>query len=313
MTLTQYSYIVAIDNYKSFAEAAQNCYVTQPTLSMQVKKMEENLGILIFDRSKQPVEATDVGRKIIKQARVILREHERISDLIDEEKGELKGKFRVGIIPTIAPYLIPLFLVNFMNKYPKVELIFDEIQTDQIIQKLLKDDLDTAIIASTASKNELIEKKLYFEPFVGYISKDHEFYKLPKVSANQLNVKDLWLLKEGHCFRDHAIQVCKSNDTNKYNNNMGLRFEGGTLDTLIKLVDNNIGMTLLPYLAINELKNSIKRKQIREFTTPVPKRVVNLVHHRAHLKKQLIDAFETEIVSVLPKELLSSGEGLIVT
>ncbi len=312
MTITQYSYIAALDNYRSFAEAAKHCFVTQPTLSMQVKKMEDVLGIKIFDRSKQPVEVTDIGRKVIEQARVILREHERVSDFIDLEKGELRGKFKIGIIPTIAPYLIPLFLMNFVKKYPKVELIIDELQTEQIIKKLLKDELDTAIIASPTNKKELMEKSLYYEPFVGYVSKNHDFYKANKIKASQLNVEDLWLLKEGHCLRDHVIQVCKSLDTNKCNNNLGLSFEGGTLDTLMKLVDNNFGMTLLPHLATTELKNTKKWKHIREFISPVPKRVINIVHHRAYLKKQLIEALEAEIISVVPKKLLKKDKSLIV-
>ncbi len=249
MTLTQYSYIIAIDNYKSFAAAANHCFVTQPTLSMQIKKLEDELGAVIFDRSKQPVEVTEIGKKIIEQARIVLKEHEKILDLIDQEKSELSGKFKIGIIPTIAPYLIPLFLVNFINKYPKVELVFDELQTDQIIHKLIKDELDTAIIASSAFKKELVEKPIYFEPFVAYVSPNHKFYKSKKIDAKYLNIEDVWLLKEGHCLRDHVIQVCNTLELKTTNKAVQLSFEGGTLDTLMKLVDNNFGMTLLPYLA----------------------------------------------------------------
>ena len=313
MTLTQYSYIIAIDNFKSFAEAANRCFVTQPTLSMQIKKMEDELGVLIFDRSKQPVEPTDIGRKIIKQARSVIREHRRIPEIIDNEKGEIKGKFKIGIIPTIAPYLIPLFLVNFIEKYPNVELIFDELQTEQIIKKLMKDELDTAIIASPSNKKELIENFLYYEPFVGYVSTNHNLSKLKKIKASQLNVTDLWLLKEGHCLRDQAIQVCKSLNTESCNITGYLKFEGGNLDTLMKLVDNNFGMTLLPQLAALELINTKRWNCIREFSTPVPKRVVNIVYHRAHLKKSLIDRLEVEILSVIPKSLLKKDKGFLVT
>lgn len=313
MTLTQYSYIIAIDNYKNFATAANHCYVTQPTLSMQIKKLEEELGAIIFDRSKQPVEATEIGKKIIEQARIVVKEHERILDLVDQEKSELSGKFKIGIIPTIAPYLIPLFLVNFINKYPKVELIFDELQTDQIIQKLVKDELDTAIIASPSFRKELIEKQLYYEPFVAYVSPNHKFYNEKKINAKYLNVEDVWLLKEGHCLRDHVIQVCNTIERNKTGSLNQLSFEGGTLDTLMKLVDNNFGMTLLPFLATLELNKSDKIHFVREFKSPVPKRIVNIIYHRAHLKKQLIDALESEIISVIPKSMLKKDNSLIVS
>ncbi|MFZ1289293.1 MAG: LysR substrate-binding domain-containing protein [Melioribacteraceae bacterium] len=313
MTLTQYSYIIAIDNYKSFASAANHCFVTQPTLSMQIKKLEDELGTVIFDRSKQPVEVTEIGKKIIEQARVVLKEHERILDLIDQEKSELSGKFKIGIIPTIAPYLIPLFLLNFINKYPKVELVFDELQTDQIIHKLLKDELDTAIIASPTFRKELIEEPLYYEPFVAYVSSNHKFYQSKKVDSKMLNVEDVWLLKEGHCLRDHVIQVCNSLERKNTGSLVQLSFEGGTLDTLMKLVDNNFGMTLLPYLATIEINKTEKMKYIREFKTPIPKRVVNIIYHRAHLKKQFISALESEVLSIIPKTMLKKENSIIVS
>ncbi|MBK7981152.1 MAG: LysR family transcriptional regulator [Ignavibacteriae bacterium] len=304
MTLTQFSYIIAIDNHKSFAEAANNCFVTQPTLSMQVKKLEEELGVRIFDRSKQPVKATEIGKKIIEQARVVLCENERIHNLIDVEKGEFSGKFKVGIIPTIAPYLIPLFLKNFIKKYPKVELTFDELQTDQIINKLVKDELDTAIIATPTNRKELIEKNLYYEPFVAYVSESHKLFKQRKVNSKELNIKDIWLLKDGHCLRDHVIQVCSSLNVAKKESIVQLSFEGGTLDTLMKLVDNNFGMTLLPYLATLDINKTAKVKHLREFNKPIPGRTVSIIYHRAYVKEKLINAFEKEILSAISKNLL---------
>lgn len=312
MTLTQFSYIVAISNYKSFGEAAEHCYVTQPTLSMQVKKLEDELGIRIFDRSKQPVEPTDIGKKIIEQARVILKEKERVVGIIDEEKGELRGKFKVGIIPTIAPYLIHHFLVNFISKYPNVELIFEEIQTEQIISKLITDELDTAIIATPTYRKELIEKPIYYEPFVAYVSEGNALFKRKKISSKYLNVDELWLLKEGHCFRDHVIQLCNSTEQKKNRGNINLSFEGGSLDTLMKLVDNNFGITLLPYLATVDLKNTDRWRFVKEFIPPVPKRIINIVYHRAYLKKRLIDALEVEIIKSIPKSLIKHENGLFV-
>lgn len=312
MTLTQLSYIVAISNYKSFGEAAEHCFVTQPTLSMQVKKLEDELGVRIFDRSKQPVESTDIGKKIIEQARIIIKEKERVVDIIDEEKGELRGKFKVGIIPTIAPYLIHHFLVNFIQKHPNVELVFEEIQTDQIISKLITDELDTAIIATPTYRKELIEKPIYYEPFVAYVSEGNALFRKRKISSKDLNVNELWLLKEGHCFRDHVVQLCNSTEQKKNRGKINLSFEGGSLDTLMKLVDNNFGITLLPFLATIDLKSTDRWRFVKEFTPPIPKRIINIVYHRAYLKKRLIDALEFEIINSIPKSLIRQENGLFV-
>lgn len=312
MTITQLKYIVAIDNYRNFAKAAENCFVTQPTLSMQVHKLEEELGIQIFDRSKQPAAPTEIGIKIIEQARKAISESERINDIVQREKNEVSGIFRIGVIPTIAPYLLPLFLENFLNKHDKLQLVIDEIQTEQIIDKLKKDELDAAILATPLYERSIVERPIYYEPFAAYISKGHKLFDKEKINSSELSLKNLWLLKEGHCFRDHVIQICKTYNEPDLKNSKPLSFEGGTLDTLKKLVENNFGMTLLPYLSLNELKDTDKYIYVREINDPVPKREISIVYRRTELKKHIIYLIEKEIIESVPSELLSKENSLIV-
>ncbi|MGE5412017.1 MAG: LysR substrate-binding domain-containing protein [Clostridiales bacterium] len=315
VSLVQLSYIIAVDNYRHFATAAQKCFVTQPTLSMQVQKLEDELGILIFDRSKFPVTPTDIGKAVIEQARKVLQETARISDIISIHSKEISGVFRVGVIPTIAPYLLPLFLESFLENYPKVDLVIDEIQTHQILEKLRKEEIDVGLMATPLYQNDLTENPLYYEPFVAYVPPGHRLYKKKKIAAGELSVNDILLLKEGHCFREHALQLCKDHASHKHQFN--LRFEGGNLETLKKLVEKNFGMTLLPYLATKDIENKEQMKYLREFEAPVPKREISLVYLRAYLKKHIINAFETEILkavadSPIAQTIMSKENSFIV-
>lgn len=314
VSLIQLSYIVAVDNYRHFATAAKHCFVTQPTLSMQIQKLEEELGILIFDRSKQPVAPTDIGRSVIDQARRTLQEAARIQDIIELQSTEVSGTLRLGVIPTIAPYLLPLFLDSFLKNYPKVDMIIDEIQTDQILERLRKEEIDLGLMATPLYQNDLIEKPLFYEPFVGYVSKDHRLFPKKKITPEDLSARDMLLLKEGHCFRGHALQLCKD-EKSRSNKDISpnlLRFEGGNLDTLKKLVEKNFGMTLLPYLAARDIDKAKKQMYVREFSSPVPKREISLVYLRAYLKKHIINVLEEEILKSIPSELLTKEKSLIV-
>lgn len=313
MTLAQLYYIVAVDNFRHFAIAANHCFVTQPTLSMQIQKLEEELGVIIFDRSKQPVVPTDIGTKILKQSRIILYESERLQNIIDSETGEFKGTLKIGIIPTIAPYLIPLFLDTFVKKYPGIELTIDEITTKEILRGLNKDLLHVGILALPVNLPDYIEQTLYYEPFVAYISKKHVLYKKEKIDIEDLSRDDLLLLKEGHCLRGHALKICKSSEREWRENERKILFESGTIDTLKKLVEQNFGITLLPYLAVKDIENKEQLSLVREFNPPVPKREVGLVFSKAFLKRHFINALAEEIIKVIPKSLLEKENSLIVT
>lgn len=310
MTLTQLSYIVAVDRYRHFATAAEKSYVTQPTLSMQIHKLEDELGITIFDRSKSPVVPTEIGKKIIKEAKEVLKQSRHIEDIASISEDGLRGTFRVGIIPTIAPNLLPLFLRSFTEKYADVKLIIEEVVTDKLLELLDEDLLDVGIIATPADQGNIFEEDLYYEPFIGYISQTHPLAKKEKISVNDLDITNLWLLNEGHCFRDQTVKLCKKQRRETLDHSQ-IEFESGNLETLKQLVEQNFGMTLLPYLAKNQLPQRCIKAHLRYFEDPIPRRKVRIVYGREYLKKNIISAFKEEILQAIPSEL-KSDDGLLV-
>ncbi|MCL6493614.1 MAG: hydrogen peroxide-inducible genes activator [Ignavibacterium sp.] len=312
MTLTQLEYLIAVERFGNFSLAAENCYVTQPTLSMQIQKLEEELGVIIFRRDKQPIVPTDIGQKIIEQAKQILKEKEKLHVILQIEKGEFVGALRVAIIPTISSYLLPMFLSNFIKKYPNVELIIDEVTTDEVITGLEKSYFDIGIIALRSKNENLISETLYYEPFVAFLPPDHKLMKKKKLCQDDLNVNDFLLLKEGHCLREQTLAVCKSSENDWVEKSNKIVFESGNLETLIKLVEQKFGMTLLPYLALQYIKEKKKLNQIREFANPVPKREVGIIHTKTFIKKHLLNALKEEILKVIPEDLKKDKSGLIV-
>ncbi len=312
MTIIQLEYLIAVEKYGSFSEAAKNCHVTQPTLSMQIQKLEEELGVKIFKRDKFPIAMTAIGEKIIAQAKQILKEKERINILLQIEKGVFAGTLKVAIIPTVSSYLLPMFLRNFINKFPEVELIIDEVTTDEIINGIHKGNFDIGIIALRSSNGNLITETLYFEPFVAFLPPNHKLMKKNRISQNDLNVNDFLLLKEGHCLREQTLSVCKTDATDWVSKETKVVFESGNLDTLIKLVEQNFGMTLLPYLSLQYIKDRKKLKQIKEFVKPVPKREIGFVYSNTFIKKHLLEALKGEILNVIPDELKENKDGLII-
>ncbi len=296
MTITQLKYVLAVAEYQNFTKAAENVFVTQPTLSMQIQKLEEELNILIFDRSKKPIKLTAIGQKIVNQARNIVNESERMQDVVDQEKGYIGGEFKIGIIPTIMPTLLPMFLKNFTNKYPKVHLKIEELTTSEIISKLNDGHLDAAIAATPLSQEKIKERVLYFEPFVGYVPENHRLYSKKKLDRSDLDINDILLLEDGHCFRDGVINICKSLKNNS--NGESFQLESGSFETLIKLSDEDFGMTLLPYL--NTLEISEKQiSHLRYFNEPSPAREVSLLYKKSELKMQIVNALYNVISGVI--------------
>ncbi len=295
MTITQLKYVLAVAEYKNFTLAAEKCFVTQPTLSMQIQKVEEELGILIFDRTKKPIQLTEIGQKIVTQSKNIVNEADRIQDIVDQQKGFIGGEFRLGIIPTIMPTLLPMFLKNFIKKYPKVKLIIEELNTEDIIFKLNNGHLDAAIAATPLNEEKIKEVILYFEPFVAYIPENHGVFNKKEIEISDLDLDEILLLQDGHCFRDSILNLCKK-DTNIGNNHFQL--ESGSFETLIKLADEGLGTTLLPYLHTLDLKEKDKEK-LRHFVEPKPAREVSLIYPKNELKIHIIDALRSTIVGVL--------------
>lgn len=295
MTITQLQYVLAVAEHKNFTLAAEKCFVTQPTLSMQIQKVEEELGIQIFDRTKKPIQLTEIGQKIVNQAKNIVNEADRIHDIVDQQKGFIGGEFRLGIIPTIMPTLLPMFLKNFIKKYPKVKLIIEELNTEDIIFKLKNGHLDAAIAATPLNEEKIKEVVLYFEPFVAYIPENHQSFSKKEINITDLNIDEILLLQDGHCFRDNVLNLCKNNTNSEHNH---FQIESGSFETLIKLADEGLGTTLLPYLHTLDLKESDKIK-LRHFTEPKPAREVSLIYPKNELKIHLIDALRATISGVV--------------
>ncbi len=294
MTITQLKYVLAIAEYQNFTAASEKCFVTQPTLSMQIQKLEEELDIIIFNRKKKPIQLTAIGEKVVAQAKIIVDESQRIIDIVEQQKGYIGGDFKLGIIPTIMPTLLPLFLKVFVKKYNKVNLIIEELTTEEIINKLSEGHIDAAIAATPLENSIIKERVLYYEPFVGYVSDKHRLFKNKKITVEELDIDDILLLDDGHCFKDNILNLCGTTA----NNNKSFQLQSGSFNTLIKLSKEGLGMTLLPYLQTIDLSETDK-KHLREFEKPVPAREVSLIYHKSQLKMQLIEALKATIDSVI--------------
>jgi LysR family hydrogen peroxide-inducible transcriptional activator len=309
VSLIQLEYIVAVDTYRHFATAADKCFVTQPTLSMQIKKMEEDLGVIIFDRSKQPVVPTIAGEKIIEQARDVLAEWKKIEVIASESKDIMTGELHIGVIPTISPYLLPRFSGEFRRKFPGVDLKVKEMVTERIAESLLKGIIDVGILVTPLNEKGVFEMPLYYEEMLIYSSKNHPYNKQQVVNVTQIKTDDIWLLTDGHCFRHQVVNLC---DIHHYSaSELPFEFEGGNLDTLIKIIDKEGGYTLIPELSWFDMDDN-KRQQVRHFENMVPLREVSLVFTRKFQKTKLIEELAKEIKSSVPPSLLSKDRGMLV-
>lgn len=299
MTIVQLEYIVAVDTYRSFGTAADKCFITQPTMSMQVQKLEEALGVILFDRSKQPVVPTEIGIEIIGQARIILKETYKIKELISDRKGEVEGELRIGIIPTMAPYLMPGVISNFMTKYPRVHLHIWEYTTEQIIQELKNGLLDCGILSTPVKDKSLQENPLFYECFVAYLSKSSILNSKKNLEPKDIDLNELWLLNEGHCMRNQIQNICNKEKSAQIR---PFQYNTDSVETLKRMVDMNKGITLLPELSMADF--SVKQlDRVRYFKSPQPSREISIVTHRNFLKKRLISILEQEIMSTIPRRM----------
>jgi LysR family hydrogen peroxide-inducible transcriptional activator len=293
MTLSQLKYTLAVAEEGNFTQAAQKSFVTQPTLSMQVQKLEEELSVKLFNRNTKPISLTTIGTKIIEQAKIIVRESKRLDDIVSMEKGIIGGDFKLGIIPTIMPTLLPLFLNTFIKKFPKVNLKIEEQNTATIIEELKNGKLDAGIAASPLDDNKLIEKPLYYEPFVGYIPESHSLSKLKILKISDLEKMDVLVLEDGHCFREHVLKLCQ---TPNFSHSFNLK--SGSFETLIHLANDGLGMTLLPYLQTRNLTQK-NANNLRSFESPEPAREISLIYSKNQLKLPVIESLATTIESIM--------------
>ena len=293
MTITQLKYTLAVAEHGNFTTASEKCFVTQPTLSMQVQKLEEELGVTIFNRSTKPLQVTEVGEKVLNQARKIIEESTRMNDVISEEKGIIGGTLKVGIIPTVTSTLLPLFLNIFTKKHKNVDLKIEEFNTETIVQKLDDNSIDCAIAATPLSNDKVIERPLYYEPFVAYVPKHHSLSGNKYLEIDDLTNGDLLILQDGHCFRNQVLNLCSLEDLNKQ-----YELKSGSFETLINLSNNGPWMTIIPYLHSNNLSQK-NIENIIPFQDPAPAREISMIYSKSQLKLPVINALMSNISSVI--------------
>ena len=294
MTITQLKYCIAVAEHRNFTTAAEHAFVTQPTLSMQIQKLEQELDLTIFDRTQKPIALTAVGKKIIEQAKLIVSESERMLDVVDQEKGVIGGTFKLGIIPTIMPTLLPMFLQTVLKAYPQLVLEIEEMPTQQILEQLEKGTLDAGIAATPLGMEQIVEKPLYYEPFMVYIPSHSKLNKEEVITSEMLKSERMLLLQDGHCFRDSALNICKL----QHNLKQPFEIKSGSFDTLVQLANEGLGITLLPYLNAKQLGQK-HQENIKSFGVPEPAREISVIYHKRGLKLHIIDALHEKIRAII--------------
>jgi LysR family hydrogen peroxide-inducible transcriptional activator len=297
MNLQQLEYIVALDIHRNHAKAADHCHVSQPTLSMMVKKLEGELGVKIFDKG-QPLKPSPSGEIIISRARQILQEIKNLREFVRNEKDSIEGEFRLGVIPTLAPYLLPRFLNEFLEKNPGTSFTVMEMRTDEIIKNLKTGRLDVGILVTPLDNKEIREIPVFYEPILLYTSQTLKYYQQEKISLRSLDTEKLLLLEEGHCFRGQVMNLCPSKSKRP---NQQLNYQSGSFETLKAMVDNNYGYTLIPELAVDT-----KRKQVKHFRPPEPVREVSLAVHFGFVKETLLLKLREAILQAIPAHFKKS-------
>lgn len=309
ITITQLEYLVTVNRERHFGRAAKRCFVAQPSLSAQLKKLEDELGVVIFDRSKKPIEPTELGIEIIEQAKVVLEEHNKLQELASTGRFRPRGNFHLAVIPTLAPYLIPRFVSHFAKLYPEVNLRISEMKTENIIESLLQSEIDAGLLVTPLNHSKIKEQVLFYEPFYIYVAPDHYLSEESLISESELNPNEIWLLEEGHCFRNQALRVCAMGGRGASLANV--EFKSGNFETLKKMVQNNSGYTLLPELALEDLTTGERDTFIRKFSRPVPTREISLITGPSFLKKTILNALHQSIIKNVPDKLLQLNKAEI--
>lgn len=299
MTLQQLEYIVAVYRHKHFAKAAENCNVTQPTLSSMVQKLEDELSVKIFDRKTNPITVTPIGQLVVEQAWRTLLRARKIKETVEEEKHSLMGTFRVGILPTIAPYLIPRFLPQLMRKYPEMDIRVAEMKTEDIKRALRHDDIDAGILAQLDDMDDFNVTPLFFEQFFAYVAREDNLFKNKTIKTSDLTEEYLWLLDEGHCFRDQLVKFCHLKAANKSKKAYSL----GSIETFMRIVESGKGVTFIPELATYQFNNH-QMELVRPFAIPIPTREIIMLTGKSFIRRTIRNLLTEEIRNAVPKEML---------
>lgn len=300
MTLQQFEYIIALEKFRHFTKAAEYCNVTQPTLSAMIQKLEDELEVKIFDRSQQPIAPTPAGLLVIKQAKEALVQAEQIKNIVQEQKQDVAGKFTLGILPTIAPYLLPRFISVLMKKYPKLELRIAEMKTHEIKRALLNGEIDAGVLADIEDLEEYNISHLFYEQYMAYVSKSCPLYEKQLVKSSDLQNHQLWLLDEGHCFRDQMVKYCQL----KSAQDSQMTYSLGSIETFMRMVESGCGVTFIPWMAVQQLSES-QKELVRPFAIPVPTRHLVVATNKNFIRNTILTAIIEEIQASVPKAMHS--------
>ncbi|MDR1672568.1 MAG: hydrogen peroxide-inducible genes activator [Bacteroidales bacterium] len=300
MNIQQLEYVVAVDNFRHFAKAAEVCCVTQPTLSMMIQKFEEEVGAKIFDRSKHPVEPTPTGVHIISQIRISLKHFRQIKELVENEQNMVKGVFRLGIIPTVASYLVPALLQKRHEAGNSIELVLKEVTTSNMINEILTGTLDGGILAGPLYREELAEYPLYYEKFYAYVSPHDEIFKEKEIDINKMDISDIWLLENEHCLRGQIERLCKLKKEKATGTHV--KYESGSIETLLHVVDCNPGITIIPEMHAMGLSED-KQDNLRPFKNMTAVREVSVITDKGYVRKTMLNIILDIVRSSVPKSM----------
>lgn len=295
MTLQQLQYVIALDTHRHFVRASESCHVAQPTLTLQVKKLEDEISTVLFDRTSQPLEPTPTGEIFIEHARRILNDVQTLKTLINDDKDNIEGEFKVGVIPTLAPSLLPLFINDFISKHPNTKLIIEELQSEKLIDQLRNKELDIGLLSTPLDEPDIREEVVFYEPFLIYTNEDNELLKKKQILMNELKPNGLWLLRKGHCFRNQTLNICNFDFSEEHRN---IVMEGGSIETLKKMVKEVNGYTLIPQLAFEERLDELN---VTHFSEPKPVREISLVVHKHFTREILISELKKSILNHTPE------------
>jgi len=301
MTITQLEYVVAVATYKSFVAAADKCFVTQPTLSMQIQKLEDELGIKLFDRNKHPIAITAMGEAIVNQSKTILAECEKINELIQNQQTTISGVFKLAVIPTIAPYLLPGLLESYNKLFPDVQLLVKEMETDQILKALKNNEIDAGLASTPLNENGIKEYPLFTEPLVAYFAEGEPALKKRMVKPEDIALDRIWLLNEGHCLRNQVLDLCGEH-IEKIQAARPYRYESSNVETLRKMVDTNKGLTVLPEFATFEFTED-RMDRVRYFEDPEPVREISIITTGHFVKQTLLQSVMDSILKLVPEKM----------
>lgn len=304
MNIQQLQYVIAVDDKRHFQKAAEACFVTPATLSIMLKKLEEELDLVIFDRTKYPIVPTERGKIVIQNARDILSAVDKMHYDVKyafEEKS-VSGELQIGIIPTLAPYLLHHFLPAILEKYPGITIQLKELRTFQVKDYLRKDMIDVGIIALQNESKEFKTRSLFHEKLLIYAPDTDAIPDKKYILSDEIDVNKLWLLEEEHCLRSQVMDLCSLKE--KMADQDQLKFEAGSIETLLNLVEMMKGITIIPELATIDF-STIRKNGVRQFADPVPSREIGLITYRPFVKENLIDILENEIKNAMQHVITS--------